>query len=281
MMGMALTGKVAPYKIGFGPFPADIYHARFPHPYHGVSVADSLADLQHLFKSDIEPTRVAAIIIEPVQGEGGFTVAPPEFVRALRALCDEHGMLLIADEVQSGFARTGKFFAMEHYDVRADLITTAKSIGGGLPLSGVVGRAEVMDAPAPGGLGGTYAGNPVACAAACAVIEVIREEGILARAQALGERFRTFVGALAADPANGIGEVRGLGAMVAFEIVKPGTAEPDADRTKRITARAAELGLILLSCGVYYNTIRVLVPITAQDAVFEEGLRLLARAIAE
>jgi 4-aminobutyrate aminotransferase/4-aminobutyrate aminotransferase/(S)-3-amino-2-methylpropionate transaminase len=281
MMGMALTGKVAPYKTGFGPFPTDIYHARFPHPYHGVTVEDTLADIQHLFKSDIEPARVAAIIIEPVQGEGGFTIAPPELMRALRALCDEHGMLLIADEVQSGFARTGKYFAMEHYDVCPDLITTAKSIGGGLPLSGVVGRAEVMDAPAPGGLGGTYAGNPLACAAACAVIDVIREEGILARSAAMGERFRTFVGALAADAANGIGEVRGLGGMVAFEIVKPGTHEPDPDRTRRITTRAAELGLILLSCGVYFNTIRVLVPITAQDAVFEEGLKLMAQAIGE
>ena len=281
MMGMALTGKVAPYKIGFGPFPSDVYHARFPHPYHGVSVADTLADLHHLFKSDIEPSRVAAIIIEPVQGEGGFTVAPPELMRALRALCDEHGMLLIADEVQSGFARTGRFFAMEHYDVEADILTVAKSIGGGLPLSGVVGRAEIMDAPAPGGLGGTYAGNPVACAAACAVIDVIREEGIVPRAQAMGERFRAFIGALAADPANGIGEIRGLGAMVAFEFIKPGTHEPDADRTKAVTALAAERGLVLLSCGVYYNTIRVLVPITASDAIFEEGLAILARVIAE
>jgi 4-aminobutyrate aminotransferase len=281
MMGMALTGKVAPYKIGFGPFPSDVYHARFPHPYHGVSVADTLADLHHLFKSDIEPSRVAAIIVEPVQGEGGFTVAPPELMRALRALCDEHGMLLIADEVQSGFARTGRFFAMEHYDVEADILTVAKSIGGGLPLSGVVGRAEVMDAPAPGGLGGTYAGNPVACAAACAVIDVIREEGIVPRAQAMGERFRAQVGALAADPANGIGEIRGLGAMVAFEFVKPGTHDPDAERTKAVTTRAAELGLVLLSCGVYYNTIRVLVPITASDAIFEEGLAILARTIAE
>lgn len=281
MMGMALTGKVAPYKIGFGPFPSDVYHARFPHPYHGVSVADTLADLHHLFKSDIEPSRVAAIMIEPVQGEGGFTVAPPELMRALRALCDEHGILLIADEVQSGFARTGRFFAMEHYDVEADILTVAKSIGGGLPLSGVVGRAAIMDAPAPGGLGGTYAGNPVACAAACAVIDVIREEGIVPRAQAMGERFRAYIGALAADPANGIGEIRGLGAMVAFEFVKPGAHEPDADRTKAVTALAAELGLVLLSCGVYYNTIRVLVPITASDAIFEEGLAILARVIAE
>ena len=279
MMAMALTGKVAPYKAGFGPFPGDVHHARFPHPYHGVSVDDALGDVAHIFKCDIEPARVAAFVIEPVQGEGGFTVAPPEFVRALRALCDEHGILLIADEVQSGFARTGRFFAMEHYDVRADLITTAKSIGGGLPLSGVVGRAEVMDAPAPGGLGGTYGGNPVACAAALAVIEVIRSENILARATTMGEQFRTHMQALAADPRLGIGEIRGLGAMVAFEIVKPGTSEPDAERTKALTARAAELGLLLLSCGVYANTIRVLVPLTAEESTFAEGLALLAQAI--
>jgi len=279
MMGMALTGKVAPYKLGFGPFPSDVHHARFPHPYHGVSVDDALADIAHLFKCDIEPCRVAAFVIEPVQGEGGFTVAPPEFMRALRALCDEHGILLVADEVQSGFARTGRFFAMEHYDVRADLITTAKSIGGGLPLSGVVGRADVMDAPAPGGLGGTYAGNPVACAAALAVIDVIRSENILARATALGEQFRTRMQVLAGERQLGIGEIRGLGAMVAFELVKPGTHEPDADRAKAVTARAAELGLLLLSCGVYANTIRVLVPITVEDTAFAEGLELLAQAI--
>jgi len=279
MMGMALTGKVAPYKLGFGPLPGEVYHARFPHPWHGVSVDDTLADLAHLFKCDIEPGRVAAFVIEPVQGEGGFTVAPPELMRALRALADEHRILLIADEVQSGFARTGRFFAMEHYDVRADLITTAKSIGGGLPLAGVVGRAEVMDAPPPGGLGGTYAGNPVACAAALAIIDVIREENLLARAAAMGERFRTHVQALAAEPRNGVGEIRGLGAMVAFEIVKPGTREPDAERTRALTARAAELGLLLISCGVYANTIRVLVPLTVEDATFAEGLELLARAV--
>ncbi len=281
MMGMALTGKVAPYKIGFGPFPADIYHARFPHPYHGVSVADALADLTHLFKSDIEASRVAAIIIEPVQGEGGFTVAPTEFMHALRRICDDNGIVLIADEVQSGFARTGKFFAMEHFDVHADLITTAKSIGGGLPLSGVIGKAAIMDAPAPGGLGGTYGGNPIACAAACAVIEVIEEEQILARADHLGTAFKRHLQTLSQDSKNGIGEVRGLGAMVAFEIVKPGTTTPDPERTKAITSKAAQLGLILLSCGVYFNTIRVLVPITVSDDVFQEGLQLLSTAIRE
>ena len=282
LLGMALTGKVAPYKIGFGPFPADIYHARFPHAYHGVSVADALDDLAHLFKYDIEPSRVAAFIFEPVQGEGGFTVAPPEFMRALRKLCDEHGILLVADEVQSGFARTGKLFAMEHYDVQADLITVAKSIGGGLPLSGVIGRAEVMDAPAVGGLGGTYGGNPVACAAALAVLDAIESEGLLARSIMIGQRLREFVNMLQSEPGRGIGEVRGLGGMSAFELIVPGSANtPDSDATKALTARAAELGLILLSCGVYANTIRVLVPLTVEDDVFAEGLAILGQAIAD
>jgi len=280
MMGMALTGKVAPYKLGFGPFPADIFHGRFPHEYHGVSVDDALADVGHLFKHDIEPSRVAAFIIEPVQGEGGFKVAPPEFLRGLRALCDEHGILLIADEVQSGFARTGKLFAMEHYDVHADLITVAKSIAGGLPLAGVIGRAEVMDAPAVGGLGGTYGGNPLACAAALAVLDAIDAEGLLARSSKLGERIRGFVGELQKDASLGIGEVRGLGGMSAFELIVPGTENtPDPDAAKALTVRAAELGLILLSCGVYGNTIRVLVPLTVEDGILEEGLTILAAAL--
>jgi 4-aminobutyrate aminotransferase len=280
MMAMALTGKVAPYKIGFGPFPADIYHGRFPHAYHGVSVADALDDIAHLFKYDIEPSRVAAFIIEPVQGEGGFTVAPPEFLRALRTLCDEHGILLIADEVQGGFARTGKLFAMEHHEVHADLITVAKSIAGGLPLAGVIGRAEVMDAPAVGGLGGTYGGNPVACAAALAVLDAIDSEGLLARSMKLGERIRGFMGELQTETRLGIGEIRGLGGMSAFELIVPGSDNtPDADAAKALTARAADLGLILLSCGVYANTIRVLVPITVEDEILEEGLTVLATAL--
>lgn len=280
LLTLGLTGKIAPYKIGFGPFPADIFHARFPHTYHGVSVADALHDIADLFKYDIEPSRVAAFIIEPVIGEGGFVQTPPEFMRALRALCDEHGILLIADEVQSGFARTGKLFAMEHYDVKADLITTAKSLAGGMPLSGVVGRAEVIDAPAAGGLGGTYGGNPVACAAALGVLEVIDSENILARSTALGEQLAAFVGNLAKEPALGIGEVRHLGAMFAFELIKPGTANtPDADAAKALTAKAAELGLILLSCGVYANSIRVLVPITVEPEILQEALGILEQAL--
>ncbi len=281
LLGMALTGKVVPYKTGFGPFPADIYHARFPHAYHGVSVQDALDDIAHLFKYDIEASRVAAFIIEPVQGEGGFTVTPPGFMQALRKLCDENGILLIADEVQSGFARTGKLFAMEHYDgVHADIITVAKSIGAGLPLAGVVGRAEVMDAPAAGGLGGTYGGNPVACAAALAVFEVIESENLLLRSQQIGALVQAFVAELQKDEILGIGEIRGLGGMMAFEIIVPGSKNtPDADASKALTAKAAELGLILLSCGVYANTIRVLVPLTVEDAVLQEALSLLEQAL--
>lgn len=280
LLTLGLTGKVAPYKIGFGPFPADIFHARFPHPYHGVTVEDTLQDIANLFKYDIEPSRVAAFIIEPVIGEGGFVPTPPELMRALRALCDEHGILLIADEVQSGFARTGKLYAMEHFDVKADLITTAKSLAGGMPLSGVIGRAEVIDAPAAGGLGGTYGGNPVACAAALGVLEVIDSENILQRSTELGAQLAAFVNNLAKEPALGIGEVRHLGAMFAFELIKPGTANtPDADAAKALTAKAAELGLILLSCGVYANSIRVLVPITIEPEILQEALTILEKAL--
>lgn len=280
LLTLGLTGKIAPYKIGFGPFPADIFHARFPHPYHGVTVEDTLQDVANLFKYDIEPSRVAAFIIEPVIGEGGFVPTPPELMRALRALCDEHGILLIADEVQSGFARTGKLYAMEHFDVKADLITTAKSLAGGMPLSGVIGRAEVIDAPAAGGLGGTYAGNPVACAAALGVLEVIDSENILQRSTELGAQLAAFVNNLAKDPALGIGEVRHLGAMFAFELIKPGSANtPDADAAKALTVKAAELGLILLSCGVYANSIRVLVPITIEPEILQEALAILEKAL--
>lgn len=280
LLTLGLTGKVAPYKIGFGPFPADIFHARFPHAYHGVSVDDTLQDIANLFKYDIEPSRVAAFIIEPVIGEGGFVPTPPELMRALRALCDEHGILLIADEVQSGFARTGKLYAMEHFDVKADLITTAKSLAGGMPLAGVIGRAEVVDAPAAGGLGGTYGGNPVACAAALGVLEVIDTENILERSVQLGEKLAAYVTGLSKDATLGIGEIRHLGAMFAFELIQPGSQNtPDADAAKALTAKAAELGLILLSCGVYANSIRVLVPITIEDDILDEALGILQAAL--
>jgi 4-aminobutyrate aminotransferase len=280
LMGMALTGKVAPYKIGFGPFPSDVYHAPFPNPLHGVSVEDSLRAIDYLFKADIEAKRVAAIIFEPVQGEGGFYQAPLEFVRGLRRICDEHGILLIADEVQTGFARTGKLFAMNHYDVSADLMTMAKSLAGGMPLSGVVGRADVMDAAAPGGLGGTYAGNPLAVASALAVLEIIDEEKLCERATRLGDKLKSKLETLKADVPQ-IADIRGPGAMVAVEFCKPGTTDGDADFTKRIQARALERGLLLLVCGVYGNVIRFLFPLTIQDTVFDEALAIIEDVLTE
>ncbi|WP_036024481.1 4-aminobutyrate--2-oxoglutarate transaminase [Paraburkholderia dilworthii] len=278
LMGMALTGKVAPYKAGFGPFPSDVFHAPFPNPLHGVSTADSLKAIEFLFKADVDPKRVAAIIFEPVQGEGGFYPAPAEFVRALRKLCNEHGILLIADEVQTGFARTGKLFAMHHYDVVPDLMTVAKSLAGGMPLSGVIGRADVMDAAAPGGLGGTYAGNPLAVAAALAVLDIIDEEKLCERATILGDRVKAKLIALQND-APQIADVRGPGGMVAVEFCKPGTTEPDAEFTKRVQTRALERGLLLLVCGVYSNVVRFLFPLTIQDTVFDEALAILEDVI--
>ena len=280
MMGMALTGKVAPYKLGFGPFPSDVFHAPFPNALHGVTVEDSLKAIEFLFKADIDPKRVAAIIFEPVQGEGGFYPAPVEFVRALRKLCNEHGILLIADEVQTGFARTGKLFAMHHYDVVPDLMTMAKSLAGGMPLSGVVGRAEIMDAAAPGGLGGTYAGNPLAVASAHAVLDIIDEEKLCERAVKLGDRVKATLNALQHDVPQ-IAEVRGPGAMIAVEFCKPGTHEPDAEFTKRVQTRALERGLLLLVCGVYSNVVRFLFPLTIQDAVFDEALTILQEVLKE
>ncbi|WP_232512000.1 4-aminobutyrate--2-oxoglutarate transaminase [Herbaspirillum sp. meg3] len=278
MMGMALTGKVAPYKLGFGPFPGEVYHAPFPTALHGVSTDDALAAVNGLFKSDVDPKRVAAIIIEPVQGEGGFYAAPVEFMRGLRKICDEHGILLIADEVQTGFARTGKLFAMEHYDVLPDLMTMAKSLAGGMPLAAVCGRAEVMDAPAPGGLGGTYAGNPLAVASALAVLDVIAEESLVVRGARLGSALKDFLIGLGANtPA--IGEVRGLGAMVAVEFVEPGTDKPDAEFAKRVQGNALKSGLLLLTCGSYGNVIRFLFPLTIPDTVMDEALVILEKAI--
>ncbi|AIP07634.1 4-aminobutyrate--2-oxoglutarate transaminase [Burkholderia pseudomallei] len=280
MMGMALTGKVAPYKIGFGPFPGDVFHAPYPNALHGVTSADSIAAVETLFKADIDPKRVAAIIFEPVQGEGGFNPAPAEFVRALRKLCDAHGILLIADEVQTGFARTGKLFAMEHYDISADLMTIAKSLAGGMPLSGVVGRADVMDAAAPGGLGGTYAGNPLAVAAAHAVLDVIDEEKLAERATVLGDKLKAKLAALRAELPQ-IVDVRGPGAMVAAEFVDPHTRASDAAFTKRVQTLALERGLLLLICGVDANVIRFLFPLTIEDAVFDEALGILESVLRE
>ena len=279
MLGMALTGKVAPYKLSFGPMPGDIYHVPFPNATQSITVADSLKGLDLLFKADIDPKRVAAIIVEPVQGEGGFNITPPELMTALRKICDEHGILLIADEVQTGFARTGKLFAMQHHSVQADLITMAKSLGGGFPISGVVGRAEVMDAPAAGGLGGTYAGNPLAVAAAHAVLDVIEEEKLCERAARLGEKLRAHLEGLRAKvPA--IADVRGLGSMVALELNDSATGKPDAEAVKRVQARAIERGLILLSCGVYGNVLRFLYPLTIPDAQFDRALEILSESLA-
>jgi len=278
MMGCALTGKVVPYKVGFGPFPAEIYHVPFPTTLHGVSVADTLHALQSLFKSDVDPKRVAAVIIEPVQGEGGFYVAPPELMRALRQVCDEHGILLIFDEIQTGFGRTGKLFAAEHYDVLPDIMTIAKSMAGGMTLSAVCGKAAVMDGPAPGGLGGTYAGNPLAIVASHAVIDIIEREQLVERSNLLGKKLTARLNAAQARvPA--LKEVRGLGSMVAAEFFDPATGEPSPDAVKRVQQAALEEGLILLTCGVYANVIRFLYPLTTEDAIFDEALDIIDRAL--
>lgn len=281
VMTMGLTGKVDPYKRGFGPFPGDIYHLPFPMPMHGVTTQDSIDALHRLFKSGIEAEKVAAIIIEPIQGEGGFYIAPQELMTALRDICDQYGICLIADEVQTGFGRTGKLFASEHWSITPDLITTAKSLAGGFPLAGVIGKAEIMDAPAPGGLGGTYGGSPIGCAAALGVLKAIKEENLLARSIELGEHIKKRVAEMAKlAGAEAIGDIRGLGAMVAFELVKePGSNTPDADATKALCAAALEKGLILLSCGVYGNTIRILVPLTASDAIVDEGLGIIEASL--
>jgi 4-aminobutyrate aminotransferase / (S)-3-amino-2-methylpropionate transaminase / 5-aminovalerate transaminase len=281
LLTMAMTGKVLPYKKGFGPFPSDVYHVPFPIEHQGVSVADSLKAINFLFKADIDPARVAAIILEPVQGEGGFFVAPKELLVELRKLCDAHGILLVSDEVQAGFARTGKMFGIEHSGVEPDLIAIAKSMAGGFPLSGVVGRANIMDASETGGLGGTYGGNPVACAAALAVLDVIKEEKLLDRANAMGDRIKTKLNQFAKrNDLMPIAAIRGPGAMIGFEIVKHrGSFEPDADATKRLTTVALQNGLIVLNCGVYNNVIRILVPLTASDAIVDEGMGMLENAM--
>ncbi|MDN3986576.1 4-aminobutyrate--2-oxoglutarate transaminase [Zwartia vadi] len=279
-LGMALTGKVVPYKTAFGPFPSDIYHVPFPSEMLHVSVAESIAAIERLFKADIEASRVAAIIFEPVQGEGGFYIIPKELVIALRKICDKHGILLIADEVQSGFARTGKMFAMEHYGVEADIVTMAKSLAGGMPLSGVCGRADVMDGPAPGGLGGTYAGNPLAIAASHAVIDTIQAEGLCERSAQLGQQLMTTLEAeRKSNPA--IAEVRGLGSMVAAEFCDPKTGEPSPEITNEVQRIAMSHGLILLTCGVYANVIRFLYPLTIPQEQFDAALEIIKLSIRE
>ena len=283
IMTMGLTGKAVPYKAGFGPMPAGIYHVPFPLEQYGVTVEDSLKALKQLFKIDVPASQVAAIIIEPVQGEGGFQIAPKVFMQALRKLCDQHGILLICDEIQSGFARTGKFFATEHSDIEPDLMTVAKSLAGGFPLSGVIGKAEVMDSPEPGGLGTTYGGNPVACAAANAVLDIIEEEQLCERSNRIGEQMKGRLTKIkAAGDTTPIGEIRGLGAMVAFDLVKTaGGNDPDPEKAKKLTSKALENGLILLSCGIYGNTIRLLAPLTIPDNHLAEGLDILEKSLGE
>ncbi|MBN8743869.1 MAG: 4-aminobutyrate--2-oxoglutarate transaminase [Thiomonas arsenitoxydans] len=280
LFAVSLTGKVQPYKAGFGPFPPEIYHA--PFPCHCASLDETKKAVELLFKADIEPARVAAIIFEPIQGEGGFNVIQAEAVKWLRALCDQHGIVLIADEVQTGFGRTGKLFAMEHFfektGVLPDLMTIAKSLASGMPLSAVTGRAEIMDAPAPGGLGGTYAGNPMAVAAAHAVIDVMHDEQLPARGQRLGDQLKARLESLRAQVPQ-ISDVRGLGAMVAVQFNDPAPGKPDAAYTKAVQAEALRRGLILLTCGVDYNVVRFLFPLTISDAVFAEALDILEASL--
>tara|TARA_Y100000748_G_scaffold77894_1_gene64369 strand:+ start:13730 stop:15004 length:1275 start_codon:yes stop_codon:yes gene_type:complete len=279
MMTLSMTGKVAPYSAGMGLMPGGVYRAQYPCPLHGVSDDDAIASIERIFKNDAQPQDIAAIVIEPVQGEGGFYVASPAFMQRLRALCDQHGILLVADEVQTGAGRTGTFFAMEQMGVAADLTTFAKSIAGGFPVAGVCGRAEAVDSIAPGGLGGTYAGSPLACAAALAVMDVFEEENLLARSRTVGEILTARLSALAADDKR-IGDVRGLGAMVACELFTADGA-PDAELTGRIVAAARDKGLILLSCGQYGNVIRILVPLTATDVELNAGMDIIAECFAE
>ncbi|WPD75857.1 4-aminobutyrate--2-oxoglutarate transaminase [Dickeya fangzhongdai] len=280
LLTLTLTGKVAPYSTGFGPFPGSIFHALYPNAQHGITVEQALESIDRLLHTDIAADQVAAILLEPVQGEGGFNVAPPEFISGVRQLCDKYGMLLIADEVQTGFARTGKVFAMEYYDDKADLITMAKSLGGGFPISGVVGRAEVMDAPGPGGLGGTYAGNPLAVASALAVLDVIEEEQLCQRAQRLGA---TLVEALERAKAGNaaIVDIRARGSMVAVEFNDPQTGKPSAEITKKYQQAALEQGLLLLTCGTHGNVIRFLYPLTIPDTQFSKALSILSSVLAK
>ena len=278
-MGMSLTGKVEPYKKGFGAMMPDVWHVPFPQEVHNITTEDAMSGLTKLFKADLDPARVAAIIFEPVQGEGGFYPAPKDLVRGIRKLCDEHGIVMIADEVQTGFARTGNLFAMEAYGVAADLTTMAKGLAGGLPLAAVTGKAELMDAAHPGGLGGTYGGNPLGIAAANAVLDVIEEEDLCARANELGGRLKQRLEAIRSVTPE-IVDIRGPGFMVAVEFANATTHEPDAGLTGRVRMEALKRGLILLTCGVYGNVIRFLAPITIPDAHFAEAMDILEESVA-
>jgi len=281
MMTLALTGKVAPYAAGMGLMPGGVYRALAPCALHGISEDASIASIERIFKTDADAKDIAAIVIEPVQGEGGFYVNSASFMQRLRKLCDSHGILLVADEVQTGAGRTGTFFACEQLGVVPDLTTFAKSVAGGFPLAGVTGKAEIMDAIAPGGLGGTYAGSPIACAAALAVLKVFDEENLLQRAKDLGETLQSRLRDLAKKH-KVIGDVRGLGAMVAMELFENGDlSKPDAALAGKLVERARDKGLILLSCGVYGNVIRFLMPLTIPDAQLEKGLAIVGECLAE
>jgi 4-aminobutyrate aminotransferase/(S)-3-amino-2-methylpropionate transaminase len=280
-LGMALTGKVAPYKKGVDSAHSNVHRIPFPVSHQGVETADTLRALESLFQTDVDPERVAAIIIEPVQGEGGFHVAPRELLLGLRAVCDQHGITLIADEIQTGFGRTGRLFAIDHSGVQPDIVTLAKSLAGGFPLAAVVGRESIMQSVEPGGLGGTYGGSPIGCAAALAVLQVISDEGLLERAEELGKRIRARLNAWASQPLmQPIGNIRGLGMMLAFDVLKSAERrEPDGAMAKRITARALERGLIVLSCGTSGETIRLLVPLTISRSSLDSGLDALDSAL--
>lgn len=279
-MTMGLTGKIAPYKTGFGPFPNEIFHVPYPNAYHGVSIEQSLQALEDLFSCDIEASRVAAIIFEPVQGEGGFYQAPAEFAQGLRDVCDKHGIMLIADEIQTGFARTGKMFATEYLGIEPDMMTMAKGIAGGFPLSAVVGKADVMDSALPGGLGGTYAGSPLGCVAGLEVLNIIEEEDLCAKAMGIGEVVNARMSELQKSvPA--IGDIRTIGAMMAIEFTDPVSGQPLQEMTKAVIGKAQENGLILLSCGVKANVIRLLPPLTIETKVLNEGLDKLEKVILE
>ncbi|KGJ93958.1 4-aminobutyrate--2-oxoglutarate transaminase [Colwellia psychrerythraea] len=275
---MALTGKITPYKNLFGPFPGDIFHAPFPIACHGITVEQSLKAIENLFKVDIAPSDVAAIIVEPIQGEGGFYQAPSEFLQALRQLCDEHGIVLIADEIQTGFARTGKMFNFEYANVEPDLITMAKGIAGGFPIAAVVGKTDIMDAPLPGGLGGTYGGSPVACAAALAVLDIIEEENLISRSNQIGALFNERLSQLQNQFPDLILDVRNKGAMIAIELIHGGDVEQaNTELTQAIIANAAKYGLVLLACGFYGNVIRFLPALTISDDMANEGLDVFSR----
>jgi 4-aminobutyrate aminotransferase/(S)-3-amino-2-methylpropionate transaminase len=279
LLGVTLTGMSQPYKQNFGPFPAEIYHATYPNAYRGISSEDALAELDELFATDVAPDRVAAIIIEPVQGDGGFLAAPKEFLQALRARCTQHGIVLILDEIQAGFGRTGTMFGFQHADIQPDLVTVAKSLAGGMPLSGVVGRAEIMDAPTPGGLGGTYGGNAVACAAALAVLDLFEEHDLLAQGETLAAQLNEGLLALQKRYPR-IGDVRGLGFMQAIEMVADDAVQsPDAALAQKVIDEARNAGLLVIKCGVHRNVVRFLAPLVTTPAQVAEALQMLDKAL--